>query len=487
MDAEPKPRARERSGRPQFRKPRVRLNFSRNMAGATTGNDGPKTKAYMQGYDRELDSEDEDAGEGMAFEEQMILRLPEGPGVDGELDELRREIRKRGTFPPNLWFKFKDSRRAIFHIGSQLYSAKIVDLPCIIESHKTLDSKQVFKIADISQMLLVQRPLSSEAEATGSQTNRATGSAKFNLDDYIYPHGITPPLNWARKRRFRKRIHNQSIEHVEKEVDTLLNDDRRAERVDYEFVDPAEADILEQEIANAKLGGEMLGADDGSSQQDSENDDSDDDDTRIADGEGMDDENVDQDLAAELDAALAREHGDGDSISGSDNDQGPSDDEQSRRDSDLEDLWDDDDADEDNDDTVAVGAAEEDKDDDDGEEEAERRVRESQLEAESREIEVLIRRKQQDVDSTMNTLIKGRHQQALRKLQVEHDLKKKHLNDIRQLRRTIREERAAEAKARLEKAKEAAQATAVAGPSEETDEAADASAKQGTTEPSNSS
>ena len=100
----------------------------------------------------------------MAFEEQLVLRVPDGPGQNGELDELRRAIRKRSEYP-DVWFKFKDSRRAVFHIGKQLYAAKLVDLPCIIESHKTLDNKQIFKIADISQMLLVERPIAKEAEA----------------------------------------------------------------------------------------------------------------------------------------------------------------------------------------------------------------------------------------------------------------------------------------------------------------------------------
>jgi len=45
-----------------------------------------------------------------------------------------------------------DSRRAVFHIGNNLYSSKLVDLPCIMESQKTLDGKQMFKVADICQV-----------------------------------------------------------------------------------------------------------------------------------------------------------------------------------------------------------------------------------------------------------------------------------------------------------------------------------------------
>lgn len=47
-----------------------------------------------------------------------------------------------------------DSRRAVFHVGNSLYSAKLVDLPCILESQKTLDNKQMFKVADICQVAI---------------------------------------------------------------------------------------------------------------------------------------------------------------------------------------------------------------------------------------------------------------------------------------------------------------------------------------------
>ena len=45
-----------------------------------------------------------------------------------------------------------DSRRAVFHVGNNLYSSKLVDLPCVIETQKTLDNKQMFKVADICQV-----------------------------------------------------------------------------------------------------------------------------------------------------------------------------------------------------------------------------------------------------------------------------------------------------------------------------------------------
>ena len=48
-------------------------------------------------------------------------------------------------------FIILDSRRAVFHVGNGLYFARLVDLPCIIESQKTLDN---LKVADICQVAI---------------------------------------------------------------------------------------------------------------------------------------------------------------------------------------------------------------------------------------------------------------------------------------------------------------------------------------------
>lgn len=46
----------------------------------------------------------------------------------------------------------QDSRRGAFYADGKKYDATLVDLPTIIESQKTLDKKQFFKVADISQV-----------------------------------------------------------------------------------------------------------------------------------------------------------------------------------------------------------------------------------------------------------------------------------------------------------------------------------------------
>lgn len=130
-----------------------------------------------------------------------------------------------------------DSRRAVFKIGGVSYGSKLVDLPCIIESQKTFDNSHLFKVADISQVSC-QCDEHGWVELTSTQMlvveNRikdedALTATPLKIDDYIWPHGITPPLRHVRKRRFRKRLSRRAIEDVEKEVEELMARDRKAD------------------------------------------------------------------------------------------------------------------------------------------------------------------------------------------------------------------------------------------------------------------
>lgn len=52
-------------------------------------------------------------------------------------------------------------------------------------------------------MLVVEDATLANEEALLS-TKRA-----FNTNEFIWPHGVTPPLQHVRKRRFRKRLNRQ--------------------------------------------------------------------------------------------------------------------------------------------------------------------------------------------------------------------------------------------------------------------------------------
>lgn len=127
-----------------------------------------------------------------------------------------------------------DPRRAAFKINGVTYASKLVDLPNIIEAQKTHDGQHLFKVADISQMLVVGNPVQDEAGITASA---------LNVDDYIWPHGLTPPLRHARKRRFRKRLSRRTIEVVEEQVEELLSKDEDAQETAFGEPEQALADI----------------------------------------------------------------------------------------------------------------------------------------------------------------------------------------------------------------------------------------------------
>jgi transcription initiation factor TFIID subunit 7 len=50
-------------------------------------------------------------------------------------------------------------------------------------------------------MLVVEDKLRSEEEILATKS--------FNIDEFIWPHGVSPPLHWVRKRRFRKRVNRR--------------------------------------------------------------------------------------------------------------------------------------------------------------------------------------------------------------------------------------------------------------------------------------
>lgn len=103
-------------------------------------------------------------------------------------------------------------------------------------------------------MLLVEYPIASEQAAVSSDK-------PFNIDDYIYPHGLSPPLRNVRRRRFKPRINKQAIEIVERQVERLIEQDEDADEVKYEMVDESEIQEGEQLRTQAEYMAEFAGVD----------------------------------------------------------------------------------------------------------------------------------------------------------------------------------------------------------------------------------
>ncbi|XP_043913206.1 transcription initiation factor TFIID subunit 7-like [Protopterus annectens] len=126
-----------------------------------------------------------------------------------------------------------DGRHGIVRVDRVPLAAKLVDLPCIIESLKTIDKKTFYKTADISQMLVctldgdLYPPLEEPAGIVDPKNKKKD---KDKEKKFIWNHGITAPLKNVRKRRFRKTAKKKYIESpdVEKEVKRLLSTDLEA-------------------------------------------------------------------------------------------------------------------------------------------------------------------------------------------------------------------------------------------------------------------
>lgn len=193
-------------------------------------------RAPGNGYD----SEDSERELDPATEQQLILRME--PGED--CDYLRNAIVEKKIGLPHaeggadvtIRFVERELKRAVITIRGRMYAAALVDLPCIVETMKSWDKKGWWKVADIHQMLLVLGRCRNEEEAKAMPL-----PARVVNSNLQYAHGLTPPMHWVRKRRFRKRLTYKDTANVEEEVQKLLQEDAEVEsreggEVTYEMI-----------------------------------------------------------------------------------------------------------------------------------------------------------------------------------------------------------------------------------------------------------
>ncbi|CAG7721829.1 unnamed protein product [Allacma fusca] len=186
-----------------------------------------------------MSSQDRD---GVELESQFILRLPEGPA-----EELREVIRNGNlNLKDRLRLKLdNDLRRGTFYFDHHVFPAKLVDLPCVMESHKTIDNRNMYKTADICQILKCM-----EEEEPEEEPKPQKKSNSFKVDKrFLYPHGITAPLKSVRKRRFRKTLRKKQYSdqpEIEKEVRRLLRADYEAGHIRWEVIDDEQDDKVRE-------------------------------------------------------------------------------------------------------------------------------------------------------------------------------------------------------------------------------------------------
>ncbi|XP_022436414.1 transcription initiation factor TFIID subunit 7-like [Monodon monoceros] len=236
------------------------------------------------------------------FEKQFILRLPL------EHASTARKIIRSGSAAMKDKLKIdllSDGRHAVVGVEDVSLSAKLVDLPCVVESLKTLDKTTFYKTADISQMLVCTAAggvhSHPEEPVTSTDLKAIRKSKKERQKKHIWKHGITPPLRNVKKRSFCKTTkevtdikqteevsfpeeEDISAEHrvlsdvtgipssptlvqhveppdVEKEVKRLLHSDAEAISVRWEVIAEGETKEIESQgfIPGFEIASEMSG------------------------------------------------------------------------------------------------------------------------------------------------------------------------------------------------------------------------------------
>uniref|UniRef100_A0A1I7XQL0 TAFII55_N domain-containing protein n=1 Tax=Heterorhabditis bacteriophora TaxID=37862 RepID=A0A1I7XQL0_HETBA len=99
---------------------------------------------------------------------------------------------------------------------------------------KTIDKKNAYKVADLSQIMVC----SHELGPTPTEQPDLKPGGKKEMKQWQYPHGLTPPMKSARRRRFRKTKKKKYMDapEVEKELKRLLRADLEADSIRWEIV-----------------------------------------------------------------------------------------------------------------------------------------------------------------------------------------------------------------------------------------------------------
>lgn len=107
-----------------------------------------------------------------------------------------------------------------FHCDGATYPARLVNLPCPVELHKTHDHAMYYKCVDVAQMLIVYEDSMALDEADAIPKTEGYPS--------YYHSGLTPPLRRVVERRFALREHaavpppRAEVSDVENELHSLM-------------------------------------------------------------------------------------------------------------------------------------------------------------------------------------------------------------------------------------------------------------------------
>uniref|UniRef100_A0A672N8T2 Transcription initiation factor TFIID subunit 7-like n=1 Tax=Sinocyclocheilus grahami TaxID=75366 RepID=A0A672N8T2_SINGR len=189
-----------------------------------------KTKVGKVGSKSKVDAPHE-------LESQFVLRLPQEYASTVRRIAQSSSMNMKDRLTVEL---HADGHHGIVRVDRVPLACKLVDLPCILESLKTVDKKTFYKTADICQMLVctldgdLYPPLE---EPTGTTDPKSKKKDKDKDKKFIWNHGskYLPLLYWN-LRMLRQPISYIESPDVEKEVKRLLSTDAEAVSVRWEVI-----------------------------------------------------------------------------------------------------------------------------------------------------------------------------------------------------------------------------------------------------------
>eukprot|EP00939_MAST-03C_sp_MAST-3C-sp1_P003688 g3688.t1 len=173
--------------------------LSRSSGGAAATGTRPSSSSSSSSNNNNMNGGGASALGTDEMEEQFILRLPDelANKMHQKIDDLSSEF--EGVYIEAL---DKSGKKMKFHFDGNVYRAKMVNLPCIIESYRTVDRNSYYKSQDISQMVqVVPQGSNLEKELEDGKTGSKSSGSK-RLEEF--PDGLTPPMKNIKEKRWQK-------------------------------------------------------------------------------------------------------------------------------------------------------------------------------------------------------------------------------------------------------------------------------------------
>ncbi|CAK5061166.1 unnamed protein product [Meloidogyne enterolobii] len=202
-----------------------------NSAAATTSSQRIQTKRVENDF----------SSTNLEWENYLIIRFP--PEIANKVkDYLDEDAHHISQTKLNINFN-QNLRSGILNFGKYEMDFSLYDLPCISEVMKTLDKKTVYKVADVSQIIVCSPP---GERKKGAKTELPVNEKHERRE---WPHGICPPMRFAQRKRFRKvkRKKYMDASDVERELKRLLRSDLDAVNVRWEVVSIDEMERADNE------------------------------------------------------------------------------------------------------------------------------------------------------------------------------------------------------------------------------------------------